>query len=114
MHKENFGDPSPGGRADFTPTHWSIILNASKDTDSSASQALETLCKRYWYPLYVFVRRQGCNHKDAQDITQSFFEHLLSKDFLSTLNPQKGKFRSFLLASLKNYIWSTSTITKIP
>ena len=65
---------------------------------------MEQLCRSYWYPLYAFVRRQGRAPEDAQDLTQGFFAHLLRKDFLSGVGPEKGRFRSFLLACLKHFL----------
>ena len=74
-------------------------------TDSpQAHQALETLCRNYWYPLYAYVRRQGHNAHDAQDLTQAFFARLLEKNYLADVQREKGRFRSFLLASLKHFL----------
>jgi RNA polymerase sigma factor (sigma-70 family) len=92
-------------RADiFATTHWSVVLAAHGQESVPASEALDTLCRRYWYPLYVFVRRQGYRTEDAQDLTQAFFAHLLRKDFLTGVGPEKGRFRSFLLACLKHFL----------
>ncbi|MBI4328011.1 MAG: sigma-70 family RNA polymerase sigma factor [Chloroflexi bacterium] len=88
----------------FTTTHWSVVLAARRGDSPQAAEALETLCRAYWYPLYAFVRRQGQTPEDAQDLTQSFFAHLLRKDFLSRVGPEKGRFRSFLLACLKHFL----------
>ena len=88
----------------FATTHWSVVLAAGQSTDAQASEALEQLCRTYWYPLYAFVRRQGRSPEDAQDLTQGFFAHLLRKDFLSGVGPEKGRFRSFLLACLKHFL----------
>ena len=74
-------------------------------TDSpQAHEALETLCRNYWYPLYAFVRRQGHSPHDAQDLTQAFFARLLEKNYLADVQREKGRFRSFLLASLKHFL----------
>ena len=74
-------------------------------TDSpQAHQALETLCGNYWYPLYAYVRRQGHSAHDAQDLTQAFFARLLEKNYLADVQREKGRFRSFLLASLKHFL----------
>ena len=74
-------------------------------TDSpQAQQALETLCGNYWYPLYAYVRRQGHSAHDAQDLTQAFFARLLEKNYLGDVQREKGRFRSFLLASLKHFL----------
>ena len=74
-------------------------------TDSpQAHQALELLCGNYWYPLYAYVRRQGHSAHDAQDLTQAFFARLLEKNYLADVHREKGRFRSFLLASLKHFL----------
>lgn len=67
-------------------------------------EALETLCRTYWYPLYAYVRRRGYSCHDAQDLTQGFFEKLLEKNYLELADPDRGKFRAFLLTSLKNFL----------
>ena len=69
-----------------------------------AQEALETLCRTYWYPLYVYVRRQGQSPHDAQDLTQEFFARLLEKKYLRLADPDRGKFRAFLLKSLKHFL----------
>ena len=79
------------------------MLAAGKGTSESA-MALEALCSRYWYPLYIFIRRRGYSPHDAQDLTQAFFARLLEKDYLQAVDQKKGKFRSFLLASLENFL----------
>ena len=103
-------DPHPdtaqrGGGGQFTPTHWSVVLAAAGHADSThARDALEKLCRNYWLPIYVFVRRQGHNAHDAQDLTQEFFARLLEKNFLAGVQREKGRFRSFLLASVKHFL----------
>lgn len=91
-------------RGYFDTTHWSVVLTAQSPCSPSAQVAMETLCGTYWYPLYAFVRRQGHSPHDAQDLTQAFFEHLLRKDFLRQVSPEKGRFRSFLLACLRHFL----------
>src|ERR1017187_9889527 len=88
----------------FTTTHWSLVLNARDPSSALATEALEKLCRTYWYPLYVFVRRQGENDEAAKDLTQGFFARLLEKNYLAQVQREKGKFRAFLLASLKHYL----------
>jgi DNA-directed RNA polymerase specialized sigma24 family protein len=88
----------------FATTHWSVVLAAGEGNTPQSSAALEQLCRTYWYPLYAFVRRRGYGHEDAQDLTQGFFAHLLRKDFLDGVGPEKGRFRSFLLACLKHFL----------
>jgi RNA polymerase sigma-70 factor (ECF subfamily) len=106
FHGFFMGDPCPGrGReADFSATHWTVVLQAGDEGSPRASDALEQLCHRYWYPLYVFVRRQGLAPEDAQDITQGFFHQLLSRGYLRSVDPERGRFRSFLLASIKHFL----------
>ena len=88
----------------FTTTHWTVVLTASNGASSAADNALETLCKTYWYPLYAFIRRRGHQPHEAQDLTQEFFTRLLQKDYLRAVDPKKGKFRSFLLAALEHFL----------
>ncbi len=93
------------GGAQFTPTHWSVVLAAAGHADTvGARDALEKLCRNYWLPIYVFVRRQGQSAHDAQDLTQEFFARLLEKNFLAGAQREKGRFRSFLLASVKHFL----------
>jgi RNA polymerase sigma factor (sigma-70 family) len=90
--------------AAFGPTQWSLVLKAGDSGAAEAQQALEHLCRTYWRPLYAFVRRQGRSATDAEDLTQQFFTNLLVKNYLSSVDPAKGKFRSFLLASMKYFL----------
>jgi RNA polymerase sigma factor (sigma-70 family) len=88
----------------FPTTHWTAVLTAADSRAPFGTEALENLCRAYWYPLYAFVRRQGHGPIEAQDLTQDFFAHLLSSNALSGVDPSKGRFRSFLLASLRNLL----------
>lgn len=97
-------EPAAKGSALFTTTHWSVVLAAGEKETPESAAALELLCRSYWYPLYVYVRRQGYGPEDAQDLTQEFFAHLLGRDFLRGLTPQNGKFRSFLLVSMRHFL----------
>jgi RNA polymerase sigma-70 factor (ECF subfamily) len=90
--------------ATFATTHWNVVLSAGHPESAEAAQALETLCRTYWYPLYAYVRRAGRSAEDAQDLTQAFFAHLLRQDFLGGVGPEKGRFRSFLLACLNHFL----------
>lgn len=81
-----------------------MVLDAGRASSPTAEQALATLCETYWYPLYAFVRRQGYESANAQDLTQGFFLRLLEKRDFADVNREKGRFRSFLLASLKHYL----------
>ncbi len=89
---------------EFASTHWSVVLLAGQQRSPKSAAALESLCKAYWYPLYSFTRRQGYTPHEAADLTQDFFLHLLATNALASVSSQKGKFRSFLLASLKNLL----------
>ena len=93
-----------GGNAQFTQTHWSTIVEAGGPTSTEAREALNRLCERYWHPLYAFLRRRGVDGHTAKDVTQGFFAHLFQQDFLRKVHRDKGRFRSFLLASLTNFL----------
>ena len=88
----------------FQTTHWSVVLAAGQLATPHAEAALESLCRSYWYPLYVYVRRQGHRPEDAQDLTQEFFGRLLEKEYLSLADAGRGRFRSFLLKSLQHFL----------
>jgi RNA polymerase sigma factor (sigma-70 family) len=94
--------PEHGGH--FSTTHWSLVVRAGDRVDPAAQSALETLCRRYWFPLYAFVRREGYDIEDSQDLTQAFFARFLEKDYLREADPNRGRFRSFLLASLRHFL----------
>lgn len=91
------------GVAAFATTHWSMVLTAQGDSPE-ADKALEKLCRTYWWPIYGFVRRHGHSPEEAQDLTQSFFAFLLERKGLDTVGPDKGRLRSFFLASVKNFL----------
>ena len=97
-------EAGPDGR--FEPTHWSVVLAASREADAgnTAQVALAQLCRTYWSPLYGFVRGRGYSVHDAQDLTQGFFCHLIERRLYAHTDQTKGKFRSFLLASLKHFL----------
>ena len=90
--------------AAFATTHWSVVLAAGHENSSQALSALETLCRAYWYPLYAYVRRRGHAEADAQDLIQGFFAHLLKHQALQKVEAGRGRFRSFLLASLNHFL----------
>jgi RNA polymerase sigma factor (sigma-70 family) len=98
-HGSISGDP-----AQFRTTRWSVILAAAESHMPGSQAALTELCQHYWYPLYAFARRRGFAPPDAQDLTQGFFLHLLEHRALKRADPLKGKFRSFLLASFRNFL----------
>ena len=88
----------------FATTHWSVVLEAGQGEAEAASRALENLCRAYWYPLYAFIRRRGHDAHEAQDLTQAFFADLLARESFATAQPQKGRFRSFLLGAAQNFL----------
>ncbi len=91
----------------FATTRWSLVATASSNDPAnikSARVALATLCETYWYPLYAYVRRHGCDTHMAQDVVQGYFEQLLEKSFLKDVHQDRGSFRSFLLASIKHHL----------
>jgi RNA polymerase sigma factor (sigma-70 family) len=91
------------GKARFATTHWSVVQAAGAGLSLDSEAALSKLCESYWYPLYAYLRSRGHKAEDAQDLTQAFFAHLLEKRAFSQADPARGRFRSFLLASLKNF-----------
>lgn len=95
------------GGTPFAPTHWSVVFLSAKNAaapQSGSDDALASLCRTYWPPLYTFVRRRGYGPADAQDLAQDFFIHLLETDALAKVDPARGRFRTFLLAALKNFL----------
>ncbi len=94
----------PEGARRFATTHWSVVLRAGDSRSPESADALERLCRAYWYPLYAFVRSTGQGPAEAQDLTQEFFARLLEKKWLAQANPDRGRFRTFLLAALKHFL----------
>ena len=91
--------------ASFNTTHWSIVLACSGEDDTrQAREALAKLFRTYWYPLYAYMRRRGYGEQDAEDLVQAFCLHLQEKHALAKADPQRGKFRTFLLSSLQNFL----------
>ena len=108
-------DSVPPKARQFVTTRWTVVLNAGRSGTTQAQVALEKLCQTYWYPLYAYVRRQGHSPENAQDLTQEFFAKLIAKHYLGNVDRSKGKFRSFLLASLKHFLaneWDKSHAQK--
>jgi RNA polymerase sigma-70 factor (ECF subfamily) len=99
----NSGTPLSGNGV-FATTHWSVVRQAGQSDSPQASQALEALARAYWYPLYAYVRRNGHSPHDAQDLTQAFFARLLERKYLQLADRNQGRFRTFLLSSLKNFL----------
>jgi RNA polymerase sigma-70 factor (ECF subfamily) len=94
----------PGMPRQFATTRWSVVLAAGETASPGSREALAKLCETYWYPLYAFARRWGHTADEAQDLTQEFFARLLEKHYLGDVRPERGRFRSFLLASLKHFL----------
>jgi RNA polymerase sigma-70 factor (ECF subfamily) len=88
----------------FVTTRWTVVLHAGRKSSPHSDRALSELCQIYWYPLYAFVRRKGKSKEDAEDLVQAFFEKFLEKNYLEGLSAERGKFRAFLLASLKHFL----------
>jgi RNA polymerase sigma-70 factor (ECF subfamily) len=88
----------------FATTHWTVVLAAGKRSTPQSARALEELCRTYWFPLYAYVRRRGHTKEDAEDLTQAFFARFLKKNYLTGLSTERGRFRAFLLASLKHFL----------
>ena len=88
----------------FTTTHWSVVWRARDADTHSGDEALEKLCRTYWAPLYAYIRRDGYKPEDAQDLTQEFISRFLHRDWLDHLKDERGKFRSFLITFLKNFL----------
>ncbi len=88
----------------FVTTHWSVVLAAGRSDSQRADAALASLCETYWYPLYAYVRRRGYEPQDAQDLTQEFFARLLQHHWLSQADPERGRFRTFLLTALSHFL----------
>src|SRR5262245_46755173 len=98
-------DASPAPAADvFVTTRWTVVLSAGHKSSPQSDQALGELCQTYWYPLYAYRRRQGHTKEDAEDLTQAFFARFLQKNYLEGLSAERGRFRAFLLASLKHFL----------
>jgi len=96
-------------------TRWSVVLLAQRDVAPGAEDALEILCRGYWYPIYAYARRAGRSPEDAEDLTQEFFARLLEKEWLLAASPEKGRFRTFLLVALKRFMtneWRRSSAQK--
>jgi DNA-directed RNA polymerase specialized sigma24 family protein len=97
-------DDPPRQPAGFATTQWSVVVAAAAGDSTLARGALGTLCRAYWYPLYAFVRRRGYGPDEAQDLTQAFFTKVLEADAIALADRGRGRFRTFLLASLKHFL----------
>ena len=101
MTRDSSIDPA---KARFGSTKWSLVLAAGRQSSPDSAQALETLCQIYWYPLYAFARRRGQTAQQAEDATQGFFAEVFEKQYFRSANPQRGRFRSFLLTMFKRFM----------
>jgi RNA polymerase sigma-70 factor (ECF subfamily) len=98
-------DPNkPASDPVFVSTHWSVVLRAGRSDSPEALAALSELCRSYWFPLYAYARRQGCDVHSAQDLTQEFFGKLIEKNYLNVADRRRGKFRWFLLTAFKCFL----------
>src|SRR6266581_5304724 len=100
----DYEDPSGTRPEKHDTTHWSVVQAAGRNSSTSSSRALEELCRNYWYPLYAYVRRQSNSPEDAQDLTQEFFSRFLEKGSFKLADRERGRFRTFLLTSLKHFL----------
>ncbi|HEY3856717.1 MAG TPA: sigma-70 family RNA polymerase sigma factor [Verrucomicrobiae bacterium] len=115
MSSENPSQEKGATRDIFVTTRWTVVVAAGHSSTPSADVALEELCGTYWFPLYAYVRRQGYSREDAEDLTQSFFARFLQKNYLEKLSAEHGRFRAFLIASLKHFLaneWDRSNRLK--
>jgi len=90
--------------ARFVTTRWSVVLEAGTEQTGDSRRALGVLCTTYWYPLYAYIRSRGYRPEDAQDLTQEFFTRFIEKDYLKDVDRAKGRFRSFLLATVRHFL----------
>lgn len=104
MNPAEPNQPQLVGAAIFATTHWTVVLRARDASDDVGRAALEQLCRAYWRPLRAFALRAGHSPEDAEDFTQDFFVRLLSRDGLSNVSPDKGRFRNFLLVAFRNFL----------
>ena len=104
MSETNDMSLTPTGISRFATTHWSVVLAAGDNSSPQHREALETLCRIYWFPIYAYLRRQGYGAHDAEDQTQGFFTHMIEKYDLCRADPNRGRFRSFLLSMLKHFV----------
>src|SRR4026209_2203807 len=104
MDSTGHADSRPPRGEVFVTTRWTVVLSAGRKSSPQSDQALADLCQTYWFPLYAYVRRKGHSKEDAEDLVQAFFARFLEKNYLEGLSAERGKFRAFLLASLKHFL----------
>ncbi|KPK40005.1 MAG: hypothetical protein AMJ65_10960 [Phycisphaerae bacterium SG8_4] len=106
---------TPGDTNEFATTHWSVVLSAGSPESTRYQEALERLCQTYWFPIYAYLRRKGYGANSAEDHTQGFFTHMIEMQDLCQADPNRGRFRSFLLSMLKHFMadqWDRSQAQK--
>jgi RNA polymerase sigma factor (sigma-70 family) len=114
MPPEASASTTPAGPV-FKDTHWSLVLRAKDLMAPNCEQAMATLCEQYSYPVYAFIRRKGHSPHDAEDLGQEFFHRLISKEYLRTVDREKGRFRTFLLTAVQRFLcneWEKSQAQK--
>lgn len=94
---------APAGDRRFATTRWSVVLAAGRPTTAVSREALESLCRTYWLPLYAYARRRGADRHAAEDLVQGFFAVVLERGALAAADRERGRFRTFLLTSFRNY-----------
>lgn len=99
-HADSDSQKSP----EFATTRWSVVRAAGHDSSIESREALTTLCQAYWYPLYVYARRRVSDASEAQDLTQAFFAELLEKNYVATADPERGRFRAYLVTAFKHFL----------
>ncbi|MHC4725358.1 MAG: RNA polymerase sigma factor [Planctomycetota bacterium] len=104
MSDDSHVSSTPTGTSRFATTHWSVVLAAGDSSAPQHREALSTLCQKYWFPLYAYLRRRGYDTHQAEDGTQAFFAQMLEKHYLRGVEPKPAKFRSFLLMALKRFM----------
>jgi len=104
IHPAESRPEHPGPGKLFVTTLWSVVLRAGNESEPESAAALERLCRQYWQPLYVFARRKGHSEHDAQDLTQGFLADLVQQRGFSRADPNRGRFRNFLLASFRHFL----------
>jgi RNA polymerase sigma factor (sigma-70 family) len=104
MDAAGHSDSRPPHGEVFVTTRWTVVLSAGRKSSPQSDHALGELCQTYWFPLYAYVRRRGHSKEDAEDLVQAFFARFLEKNYLEGLSAERGKFRAFLLASLKHFL----------
>jgi len=101
--RDRFSSAS-GKDHEFAATRWSVVVVAGRRSSPDSQKALQSLCEAYWYPLYAYVRRRVADSNDAHDLTQAFFAELLAKNYVGLARAERGRFRAFLLTSLKHFL----------